>query len=329
LSETPCLLEVERLRKDFELRSGLFKKRILRVHAVDDVTLDVRRGETLGLAGESGSGKTTLGRLIMRLLNPTSGSIRLEGRDILGLSAGGMRNLRREMQIVFQDPFASLNPRKTVRQILSRPFILHGTPPEHVEEKVAELLETVGLTPAKAYIERYPHEFSGGQRQRIGLARAIALRPKFVVADEPVSSLDLSIRAQILKLMKQLQADLGLTYLFITHDLAVLRSMAARVAIMYLGKIVEQSDVNEFYSGPLHPYSQALLSATPLPDPRASRARRSIRIKGEVPSAFSPPSGCRFWTRCPSKLHKCSEVEPLPIGIGKKHVVACHLVTKR
>jgi len=240
-----------------------------------------------------------------------------------------MRRLRGEMQMVFQDPFASLNPRKTVRSILSRPFLLHGSPRERVDEEVHDLLETVGLTPARAYVDRYPHEFSGGQRQRIGLARAIATHPEFVVADEPVSSLDLSIRAQVLELMKRLQRDLGLTYLFITHDLAVLRSMATKVAIMYLGKIVEQSEVGEFYSGPLHPYSRALLSATPLPDPRASRARERIRIVGEISSAFRLPSGCRFWPRCPDKLPKCSEEEPSLTDMGKGHVVACHLVAKR
>jgi len=324
----PALVEVDRLKKYFLVKTGLsvFRGKERFVHAVDDISFNIDEGETLGLVGESGCGKTTTGRLALRLLEPTAGTVRFRGGDIFQLDARQLKKLRRDMQIVFQDPFASLNPRKTVEQILSKPFFLHGNlKRSEIDAEVLQLLDRVGLSPASLYINRHPHEFSGGQRQRIGIARAIALNPKLIVADEPVSALDMSVRAQTLNLLKQLKREFGLTYLFITHDLAVVRSMCDRVAIMYLGKIVELADVHELYENPAHPYTKAILSATPIPNPRVARSTERSHLTGEVPSPIDPPSGCRFHPRCRYARPDCIKEEPCLIDIGRSHVAACYL----
>jgi oligopeptide/dipeptide ABC transporter ATP-binding protein len=319
------LLEAEGLKKYFPVKSGLVGRGKGWVHAVDDVTFDIRDGETLGLVGESGSGKTTVARLVLMLEKGTAGTVRFMGQDIFNVSDEEVKRLRRDMQMIFQDPFASLNPRKSVRQILSRPFILHEKHAEKsIEDRVVKLVETVGLTPPSLFLDRHPHEFSGGQRQRIGIARAIASRPKLIIADEPVSSLDMSVRAQILNLIKQLQKELNISYLFITHDLAVVRSLCHRVAVMYLGKIVEMSGAKDFYSNPMHPYAKALLSATLVPNPELRRKGEHLVLKGEIPSPINPPSGCRFRTRCPYGRPVCAEEEPLLEKCADDHFVACH-----
>ena len=317
------LIEVQSLKKYFSLKEGFLSRSSKIVHAVDDISFSIKKGETLALVGESGCGKTTTGRLILRLVEPTAGHVFFQGKDIFGLTHEEMRNLRRQMQIIFQDPFASLNPRKKVRQILWKAFRLADLPKDEIEGRITDLLEVVGLSPVEEYINRFPHEFSGGQRQRIGIARALAPHPGFVVADEPVSALDLSVRAQILKLMKRLQEEFSLTYLFITHDLAVVRSTCNRVVVMYLGKILELAEVDELFENAFHPYTEAILSATPIPNPRSTRRRKRIVLKGEVPSPINPPAGCRFHTRCPFRTEKCAQEEPELIDVGNSHLVAC------
>lgn len=315
------LLEVRDLKKHFPITGGLLSRTIGYVHAVDGVSFDVKKGETLGLVGESGCGKTTTGRAVLRLIEPTSGSVKFQGQDILKLNKRELRKLRREMQIIFQDPFGSLNPRMSVGEIIEEPLVIHqvGTRKER-EQKVRTLLETVGL--ASYHIRRYPHEFSGGQRQRIGIARALALNPKLIVADEPVSALDVSIQSQILNLLEELQNEFGLTYLFIAHGLNVIRHISDRVGVMYLGVMVEISESKELYRKPLHPYTEALFSAIPIPNPAMKRER--IILAGDVPSPVNPPSGCRFHTRCPIAQDVCKEQVPLLHDAGGGHLVACH-----
>jgi peptide/nickel transport system ATP-binding protein len=317
------LVEVDGLKKYFPIRKGLLGREVARVHAVDDVTFSVREGETLGLVGESGCGKSTLGRTIVRLLEPTAGDVKFEGRSIGKLGRKGLRPLRREMQIVFQDPYASLNPRKRVGQIIAAPLQIHRVGDSKARRKqVQELLQTVGLSPE--HYNRFPHEFSGGQRQRIGVARALALRPKLIVADEPVSALDVSIQSQMLNLLGDLQEEFSLTYIFIAHDLGVVRHVSDRIAVMYLGKLVELSPAEELYDRPIMPYTEALLSAVPIPDPDLSDARERIVLQGDVPSPINPPSGCRFHPRCRYMTDICTQVEPPLVDYGKGHLAACH-----
>lgn len=315
------LLETKGLKKYF-LTEGLFSRKGEVVHAVDGISFCIKRGETFGLVGESGCGKSTIGKLVLRLLEPTAGKVYFEGHDIFELDKKEMQRLRHKMHVIFQDPFASLNPRMTVGDIISEPLEIHNlVSKSEREERILKLMELVGLSSEHA--TRYPHEFSGGQRQRIGIARALAVDPVFIVADEPVSSLDISIRAQILNLMQDLQKNLGLTYLFIAHDLGMIKHLSDRVAVMYLGKIVEMGTTGSIFNDPQHPYTQTLLSAITIPDPEVKRKR--IILKGEMPSPIAPPTGCRFHTRCPCRTNKCDEIEPKLIDIGNEHFVNCHL----
>jgi oligopeptide transport system ATP-binding protein len=344
MSNDQVLVEVKSLTKHFPITRGiLIQRQVGAVQAVDGVTFDIYQRETLGLVGESGCGKTTVGRTILQLYRPTAGQVTFDGIDLTVLKGESLRRMRQRMQMIFQDPYASLNPRMTIARIISEPLRIHGPfnprmtlahtvsePPrahrpasgKEQIERVQELLRLVRLNPR--FINRYPHEFSGGQRQRIGIARALASNPEFIVCDEPISALDVSIQAQVVNLLEDLQDQLGLTYLFIAHDLSMVRHICDRVAVMYLGKIVELAKKNELYDHPAHPYTQALLSAVPVPDPKVERQRRRIVLEGDVPSPIDPPPGCRFSTRCRTAQEICFQEEPLWRGIGGGHFVACH-----
>ncbi|WP_377891534.1 ABC transporter ATP-binding protein [Alkalihalobacillus sp. R86527] len=317
-----ALLEVKQLKKHFPIEGGVLKQQVGTVKAVDGVSFKLHKGETFGLVGESGCGKSTTGRMLMRLLEPSEGEVLFNGENILALNKSKMRQLRKDIQMVFQDPFASLNPRHTVEKIIEEPLIVHGLGNKSERKKrVKELLDIVGLSPYHA--RRYPHQFSGGQRQRIGIARALAVNPKLIIADEPVSALDVSIQAQVLNLLEDLQKELGLTYLFIAHDLGVVRHISDRVGVMYLGRVVEMADSEKLYLEPKHPYTQALLSAVPVPDPEYGKDR--VILSGDVPSPAKPPSGCPFHTRCPKAMDMCSSVVPEFREVEQGHYTACHL----
>lgn len=316
------LLSVKNVKKYFPIRGGILSRVIGQVHAVDGVSLDVAPGETLGLVGESGCGKSTTGRCIMRLIEPSEGEIWFKGENVTQLEGEALRAMRRDMQIIFQDPFASLNPRHTVGGIIGEALTIHGLAKgrQEMEAKVVTLLKTVGLAPE--HMRRFPHEFSGGQRQRIGIARALAVEPKLIVCDEPVSALDVSIQAQVINLLEDLQEQFGLAYLFIAHDLSVVEHISDRIAVMYLGRVVEVATAEELYENPLHPYTEALLSAVPIPDPKIKRKR--IVLQGDVPNPINPPTGCHFHTRCPIAQPRCSQEAPVLKDAGGRHQVSCH-----
>lgn len=326
MTSTKVLLRVENLVKHFPIKKGvLIQKQVGAVRAVDGVSFNIFEGETLGLVGESGCGKSTTGRAILQLHRPTSGSVFYGDKDLVALKGEELRHMRRKMQMIFQDPYASLNPRMTVGEIVGEPMVIHETHKgKEVQERVEHLLKLVGLN--AAFANRYPHEFSGGQRQRIGVARALALEPALIVCDEPISALDVSVQAQVVNLLEDLQEKLGLTYLFIAHDLSMVRHISDRVAVMYLGVIAELTTRDELYNNPLHPYTQALLSAVPIPDPLAEEKRQRIILQGDVPSPINPPSGCHFRTRCPLATTICAEAKPEFREVSPGHFVACHLV---
>jgi len=324
LSAGPPLLEVQDLEVHFPIRGGLLGRPRGAVRAVDGVSFTIGRGETFGLVGESGCGKTTAGLAILRMIEPSAGEVRFEGRPVAGLAPAELRAVRRQMQIVFQDPFSSLNPRMTVGESIGEPLLVHGVATgAALERQVRELLERVGLPAAAA--GRHPHQFSGGQRQRVVIARALALRPKLIVCDEPVSALDVSVQSQILNLLGELQQAFGVAYLFISHDLSVVRHISDRVGVMYLGRLVELAETDALFARPQHPYTEALMSAIPVPDPGRQRARRRIVLEGELPSPAAPPPGCRFHTRCPYVFKRCPREEPALLPVGPGHDVACHL----
>jgi oligopeptide transport system ATP-binding protein len=325
MTESDVLLRVRNLKKHFPITGGLLNRRVGAVKAVDGISFEIKPGETLGLVGESGCGKSTTGRAILQLQRPTSGQVLFEDQELTQLSPGELRWLRPKMQMIFQDPYSSLNPRHSVGKIVGEPLVIHGIMKgKQLEERVADLLKLVGMNPA--YMRRFPHEFSGGQRQRIGIARALSLNPSFIVCDEPISALDVSIQAQVVNLLQDLQGQLGLTYLFIAHDLSMVKHISHRIAVMYLGKIMELCDKRTLFDDPLHPYTQSLISAVPLPDPKLERKRQRIILKGEVPSPAHPPKGCVFNTRCPLAVDKCFQVVPGYREVRTGHFVACHLV---
>jgi len=326
MTDNGALLRVNNLVKHFPImRGAVIRRQVGAVHAVDGVSFDIVKGETLGLVGESGCGKSTTGRTILQLYRPSAGEVIYEGRDLVKMKGEDLRHMRRKMQMIFQDPYASLNPRMTVGDIISEPLLVHGLATrKQADLRVEELLQLVGLNPA--YADRYPHEFSGGQRQRVGIARSLSLQPDLIVCDEPISALDVSIQAQVVNLLEDLQKQFNLTYLFIAHDLSMVRHISTRVAVMYLGVIVEMASRNDLYENPLHPYTQALLSAVPIPDPSAEEKRQRRVLQGEIPSPVNPPSGCRFRTRCPLAAEICAQARPDFREITPGHSVACHMV---